>query len=68
LAKHLKWRNISQDKVILVKNNKSQKALGNIFYATHKYCDFGEVQVLLDSDDEFVGRQVLKVLNALYQK
>ena len=51
LAKHLKWRNVSQDKVILIKNKKSQKALGNIFYATHKYCDFGEVQVLLDSDD-----------------
>ena len=41
LSKHLKWRNISEDKVTIVKNNKNQKATTNVFYATHKYCGFG---------------------------
>lgn len=68
ISKHLKWRNVSQEKVTLIRNKQSQKTLANIFYVTHKFCDFGEVQMVLDSDDQFIGRQVLKVLNAVYQK
>ena len=41
LAKHMRWRNLSEDQFVLIKNKISQKATGNVFYATHKYCDFG---------------------------
>jgi hypothetical protein len=43
-------------------------ALLNKFYATHKYCNLGEVQYVLDGDDELIGRQVFKVINAVYSK
>ena len=68
LAKHLKWRNVTQDKVIVVKSRKNQKPMGSIFYGTHKYCRLGEIQYVVDGDDELIGRQVFKVVNALYQK
>ena len=41
LAKHMRWRNLSEDQFILIKNKISQKTMGNVFYATHKYCNFG---------------------------
>ena len=68
LGKHLKWRNISQDKVILVKSTQNLKPMGSIFYGSQKYCKLGEIQYVVDGDDELIGRQVFKVMNAVYQK
>lgn len=40
----------------------------NIYYATHKYCDFNQIFYLVDGDDELIGTQVFKIQNAIYQK
>lgn len=42
--------------------------MGNIFYGSQKYCNFSEIQYVIDGDDELIGRQVFKVMNAMYQK
>ena len=34
----------------------------------HKYCNLGEVVVIIDGDDSFIGRNVLALYNAIYQK
>lgn len=40
----------------------------NIYYAVHKFCDFNQMLMIVDGDDELVGTQVLKTVNAVYQK
>ncbi len=42
--------------------------MASIFYGSQKICKLGEIQYVVDGDDELVGRQVFKVINALYQK
>ena len=68
IASHLKWRNITQDKVTLIRSFKNWKSIASIFYGSQKLCKFGEIQYVVDGDDELVGRQVFKVINAMYQK
>lgn len=68
VAEHLRWRKASQSQFIVVRSNVNHKPMGNIFYGTDKYCNLSEIQFVVDGDDELIGRQVLKVFNALYQK
>lgn len=68
IAKYLNWRKVSQDKFILLRNKVRRTALENIYYTTHKYCDFNQMAFIVDGDDELVGTQVFKLYNALYQK
>ena len=68
IARHLRWRNITKDKVTLIRSNKNWKPMGTIFYGSQKICQFGEIQYVVDGDDELVGRQIFKVINAMYQK
>lgn len=42
-------------------------ALENIYIATHDYCSEDSVVLNLDGDDEFIGKNVLKIFNAGYQ-
>jgi hypothetical protein len=41
LAQHLKWRGVSKDKYILIKNKKALKSISNIMQASQRYCKFG---------------------------
>lgn len=34
---------------------------------SHKYCQPGSIMFPFDGDDNLIGRQVFKLLNALYQ-
>ena len=43
------------------------KAYGQYVYA-HQYCKPGSIMITLDGDDNLIGRQVFKLLNAVYQK
>lgn len=40
----------------------------NIFFAVTQDCQSGEIVVMLDGDDSFIGTNVLSLLNAIYQK
>lgn len=68
VAKYLKWRHADKNKFILVQKQEHSSALENIYYAAHKYCDYNQIFMIVDGDDELLGRQSLKVFNAVYQK
>lgn len=40
----------------------------NIYNAITYDCQKGEIAVMLDGDDSFIGTNVLSMLNALYQR
>lgn len=40
----------------------------NIYNAITFDCHEGEIAIMLDGDDSFIGTNVLSLLNALYQK
>jgi hypothetical protein len=59
---------ISQDKYVIINNEKNKGNCANIHMVAHNYCNQGEIMVLLDGDDALIGRQVFSLLNAVYQK
>jgi len=42
--------------------------LSNIYKGITENCKSGEIVMLLDGDDSFLGRQVMSLFNAVYQK
>ncbi len=40
----------------------------NIYNAITNDCRLGEIAVMLDGDDSFVGTNALSLMNAVYQK
>lgn len=40
----------------------------NDYNANHKYCSEDAISMHLDGDDEFIGKNVLKIFNAEYQR
>ncbi len=42
--------------------------MANIYHAVYNYCKAGEILTIVDGDDELVGRQVFKLINAAYHR
>ena len=55
-----------ETKIKFIGNKKRKFATYNIVLAAFMYCKPDEIQVLLDGDDELIGTQVFKLLNAGY--
>lgn len=68
ISKHLRWRNFSKDKFIVIRNRERRTAVENIYYITHKYCDYNQLAYIVDGDDELIGTQVLRLFNTMYQR
>ena len=51
----------------LIRNEKSIGALGNKYLMIANHCEEGSIVFDVDADDLLIGRQVMKVMNALYQ-
>jgi hypothetical protein len=54
--------------VALIKNEKREFHMANIYNAVYNYCRPGEILAVVDGDDELVGKQVFKLFNAAYHK
>jgi glycosyltransferase involved in cell wall biosynthesis len=54
--------------IVVLKNEKRLSAVPNIYTAVTQYCDPDDVVVLVDGDDELLGRNALKIFSHLYQK
>ena len=67
-ADYLNWRRAAPEKYILVSSHVRRTALENIYYGAHRYCGYGEVLMVVDGDDELIGTQVFRVMNAIYQQ
>ena len=60
--------NIDRKNYIYIENRDHKTALENIYIATHDYCSPDSIALTLDADDEFIGKNVLKIFNAAYQQ
>lgn len=51
----------------IIKNKQKLGELSNIAYAAHNDCKQDEIMLVLGQNDALIGRNVLGLLNALYQ-
>lgn len=58
----------SDKRVQLVVRERQMTAVPNIHLAVTKYCREDEIVVLVDGDDELLGREILRVFAAVYEK
>lgn len=65
---YMEKNKIPPEKYVIINNEKNKGSCANIYNVAHNYCREGEIMVSLDGDDSFIGRQVLSLLNAVYQK
>ena len=65
---YMEENQIPPGKYTIVNNEVNQKNCANTYMVAHKYCNAGEILVMLDGDDALIGRQVFTLLNAVYQK
>lgn len=66
--KYLDFYKIDPQKYVYIENSERLTALENIYMATHYYCSEDSVVINMDADDEFIGKNPLKLFNAGYQK
>ena len=52
----------------MIKNDIRIGHMANIYKAVHQFCEKGEILMIVDGDDELIGKYVLKLFNAFYQK
>ena len=55
-------------KIQYIRNKKNKFATYNIVHAAFSFCKMDEIQVLIDGDDELIGRQAFFYLNAEFHK
>lgn len=58
---------ISAQKLQVVVNAQRRRAMPNIHWAAHEACRPHELFLILDGDDELLGRQVLRFFNYVFQ-
>ena len=63
---HSKLPRISS-KLVIVKNRLRVYALANRNNGIRNYCHENDIVLDVDADDAFIGKQVFKFINALYQ-
>jgi hypothetical protein len=51
-----------------MKNSKREHHMANIHKAVYQHCSRGEVLLVIDGDDELVGKFVFKLINAEYHR
>ena len=56
-----------KNKVIYIQNLKRNYATYNIINGAYNYCGVDDVQMLIDGDDEFIGKYAFQVMNSFYQ-
>lgn len=54
--------------MILINNTENMGKSKSRYVHGHQYCKPGSIMFPFDGDDNLIGRQVFKLLNALYQK
>lgn len=59
---------IPPERFTVVKNKEQKRAMFNLRMAAKQYCKPEEIFLIVDGDDELIGRQVFKLLNSVFQK
>ena len=66
--KYFDFYKIPEDRYFFVRNDKQKFALPNILFSNYVYCSPDSILFDVSADDELVGKNVLKIFNAQYQK
>lgn len=61
-------KRVDMSRFILVKNGERMMAMSNIRNAAKQYCNADDIMMIVDGDDQLVGRQVFKLFNAVLHK
>jgi hypothetical protein len=56
-----------KNRVTIVRSMEMIRSLGYLYTGVRSLCNYNEIVVNVDADDEMMGIQTLKVLNAIYQ-
>ena len=65
---HVKQRNISPQKLTVIVNKERHMTMPNIHWAAHQFCKPYEIFIIVDGDDELIGKQVFKHINSVYSR
>ena len=60
-------KKLHPSKYLLIKNSQQMKAMHNLRVAANTYCQPQDIFIVVDGDDELIGRQVFKLFNAMFQ-
>ena len=58
---------IPSERFIVVKNKEQKRAMPNLRIAAKQYCKPEDIFLIVDGDDELLGRQVFKLFNSVFQ-
>lgn len=64
----LREKGVDMSKYLLVRNAERMMAMSNIRSAAKQYCSVEDIMMVVDGDDQLVGRQVFKLFNAVLNK
>jgi glycosyltransferase involved in cell wall biosynthesis len=56
------------ERYVVIKNKEQKRAMPNLRMAAREYCQPQDIFLIVDGDDELIGRQVLKFYSAVFQK
>ena len=56
-----------RNRVTYVQNLERKYASYNLVHAGQSYCGDKDIQIMLDGDDSYIGKQPLQIFNAVYQ-
>lgn len=59
---------VERDRWVVIRNKQQKLAMANLRSAALNYCRAQDIFMIVDGDDELVGRQVLKLFNAVFSK
>jgi hypothetical protein len=60
-------RKVAADRYQIFTNTVQLKAMPNLRTAAKQHCKPEEIFLIVDGDDELLGKQVLKLFNAVFQ-
>ena len=58
---------VGEDRYEVIRNSRQMRAMPNIRFAAKTYCKPNEIFMIVDGDDELIGRQVFKLYSAKFQ-
>ena len=64
----MKEVNFPPQRIVYVQNKERKYATYNFIHGAFSYCKDGDIQMLLDGDDKFIGNWVFNLFNAFYHE
>ena len=67
IERYLRRRAVPKERAVVVKRQKREGSLANLYHAVHNYCKDYTITLEVDGDDQLIGSHVFKLFNTVYQ-